>query len=382
MFIYGRTFPLTLLLGITTYIHKSTCYRDDSNDSDGIFHQTPVAESNFWNEQKYASSKAKLIKSLEQNDDVSADGLNAIVNDDDDNDDDDDNEGDDYNNDNDDESTKELSHFMHKYGSEEMLPRSRQGKGFQNDSNSCNISSNYEEITHESSSYYSFECSLYELESENHRRTKPLNAIKRNKFNIQKSAEGEEYHIPIKISRNPYQRSLLDIKRQGKLEEAMKARLELNKINEHRIIKGLKEDLPMIAPQEYERLQKLNSSLYTDDNLLFDSLEKDEKFLYDKYTISEVLEEEKTESLPQSNESSRIENGSETDNKENKNEGGKEDTKNSVEEIFGENNKKDISERGYEDEQNELNVKTDEQELNEDILDEKLMIKRKPIEEE
>ncbi|EUD63847.1 hypothetical protein C922_05772, partial [Plasmodium inui San Antonio 1] len=53
--------------------------------------------------------------------------------------------------------------------------------------------------------------------------------------------------------------SLLDIKRQGKLEEAMKARLELKKINEHPIIKGLKEDLPMIAPQEYERLQKLNS---------------------------------------------------------------------------------------------------------------------------
>ncbi|EUD63064.1 hypothetical protein C922_05850, partial [Plasmodium inui San Antonio 1] len=142
MFIYGRTFLLTLLLGITKYIHKSTCYKDDSNDSYGIFQETPMAESNFWKEQEYSASNDKLINSLGQDDDVSADGLNAIVHDD-------------Y--DNDDESTEELSHFMQKYDSEEMFPRSREGKGFQNDSSSCSSSNNYEGFTDEFSSYDSFE---------------------------------------------------------------------------------------------------------------------------------------------------------------------------------------------------------------------------------
>ncbi|EUD63798.1 hypothetical protein C922_05821 [Plasmodium inui San Antonio 1] len=198
MFIYGRTFLLTLLLGITTYIHKSKCYRDYSNDSYDIFHETPSAESNFWNEQKYAAAKNNLLNSLEQNDDFFADGLNAKVHDDHDN------EEDDYNNDNDDESTEKISHFMHKYASEEMLPRSRKGKGFQNDSNSWKTSSNHEEIPDEFNSYDRFECSFYELESGKHHGTEAISAMTPNKFNIQKSAEGEEYHIPIKISRNPY----------------------------------------------------------------------------------------------------------------------------------------------------------------------------------
>ncbi|SCO69591.1 cytoadherence linked asexual protein 7 [Plasmodium vivax] len=179
------------------------------------------------------------------------------------------------------------------------------------------------------------------------------------------------------------ERSILNIKRQGKLEEAVKARLEIKKINEHPIIQGLKEDLPMISPQEYERLQKMDSALYGDDNLYFDSLDEEEKFLNDKYTISEVLEEEETESIPESNKSSQGESESKTNNKENKNEGEKKDTKKSPEATSGENNKKEIFEPGYEDEQNELNAGV-EQELNEDedMLDEKLMIKRKPIEEE
>ncbi|EUD61504.1 hypothetical protein C922_05864, partial [Plasmodium inui San Antonio 1] len=171
-----------------------TCYSEDSNESYGISHQPLTAVSSFWDEQKYAAAKNKLLNSLEQNDDFFADGLNAKVHYDHDN------EEDDYNNDNDDKSTEGLSHFMPKYASEEMLLRSSQGKGFKNDSNSCSSSNNYEGITDEFSSYDSFKCSSYKLETGSHRRTKALNAIKPNKFNFQKSSGREKYDIPIGIS--------------------------------------------------------------------------------------------------------------------------------------------------------------------------------------
>ncbi|CAA9990612.1 cytoadherence linked asexual protein, putative [Plasmodium knowlesi strain H] len=244
------------------------------------------------------------------------------------------------------------------------------------------------------------------------------------------------------------EKTILNIKRQGKIEEAMESRLEAKRINEHPIIQRLNQDFPMIAPQEYERLQKMDSVLYGDDNLVFDSLDKEEKFLNDKYIISDVPEEDEGESPPGSKQSSPIENegknnneenmngqnnNEETNNEENKNEENKneetnneetnneetkyeetkyeetnneetnneeinneetkyEETNNEVgekstsspEATFVENNKKEMSVGGYENEPNELNVTVGEQELNEDedMLDDKLMIKRKIIGEE
>ncbi|ANQ10381.1 Cytoadherence linked asexual protein [Plasmodium coatneyi] len=215
------------------------------------------------------------------------------------------------------------------------------------------------------------------------------------------------------------EKTILNIKRQGKIEEAIEARLEAKKINEHPIIQGLRDEFPMIAPQEYERWQKMNSALYGDDNLFFDSLDENEKFLNDKYRISEVVEEGETEFLPESNQSSQTQNESETNNEENKNEENKNeenmneenmneenmneenmneenmneenmneveknDTTNSPEATFVENNKKEMFVSGHENEQNELNVAVGEEELNEDedMLDEKLMIKRKLTGEE
>ncbi|GAW83216.1 cytoadherence linked asexual protein, CLAG [Plasmodium gonderi] len=165
------------------------------------------------------------------------------------------------------------------------------------------------------------------------------------------------------------ERSLLNLKRRGKMEEAVKARLDIKMFNENSIIQGLKEDLPRIAPQEYERLQKMDSELYEDDNLLFDSLDDEEKFLNDKYVISNISEDEVELSSKRSTHSTK---DNKSNNKVNESEEIKTDIKEPEEEISDENSEKEVHEPGNENEEND----------DEDMLDEKLMIKRTPPEEE
>ncbi|SBS80618.1 cytoadherence linked asexual protein, CLAG, putative [Plasmodium ovale curtisi] len=171
------------------------------------------------------------------------------------------------------------------------------------------------------------------------------------------------------------QRTLLNIKKRGYFEESIRARHESKRANAHPLIKELDDDMPMITPQEYERIQKNDYSLYVDDHEVFEIEDAEEKFLNDKeYVRSDLLEEGETSTPAQSNEP-----------EEEKIEGDIRKTEIQSEKVIeGVQNTKVLSEEGsikglYEgDNTKELFEKKNDKELgeDEDIMDDALMVKR------
>ncbi|CAG9471761.1 unnamed protein product [Plasmodium vivax] len=185
MLTFGKTFTVALLLGISTYIHKSTCYKQNaSSDSCNTSGITDHAESDLSEEQKYASIKNKIIMLLEEDDDNFGKRLSALVNDD--------------------EFREHFSNFIHKDASEKLVSGSTQEKEFQNDFDSCNSSGNHKGNTDPFKFYNSLEDFFHELKRENNSRTKPanVNGVKRNKSDVLESDDEDEDDIAIKIPQN------------------------------------------------------------------------------------------------------------------------------------------------------------------------------------
>ncbi|KAI4834567.1 cytoadherence linked asexual protein [Plasmodium brasilianum] len=164
------------------------------------------------------------------------------------------------------------------------------------------------------------------------------------------------------------QTTYLNIKKRGFLKEAIKARIKAKNVNYHPIIKNLDGSMPMLTPQEYERLTKADYTLYVDDGASFDEVDEDEKFLNDKdYICSNDLRGE-TNALSQSTKLQEEEKNKNDKKLKHKNEGMNETNKQHQEEADNEDNIKEKDEEGNKKEQN----------VKEGVVDEVLMITRKP----
>ncbi|SBT31570.1 cytoadherence linked asexual protein, CLAG, putative [Plasmodium ovale wallikeri] len=181
------------------------------------------------------------------------------------------------------------------------------------------------------------------------------------------------------------QRTLLNIKKRGYFEESIRARHESRRANAHPLIKELDDDMPMITPQEYERIQKNDYSLYVDDHEVFDIEDGEEKFLNDKeYVRSDLLEEGGTNTAAESNEPEEQKFEGNAEEKKPKQGGIRKTEIQSEMVIEGEQNTKALSEEGsikglYEGSNTKKSFeKKNNKELgeDEDITDDALMVKR------